>query len=354
MHLHPPPDTPARRATSTRPVAGAGRERDQAGRQGRLNILLASPVAPEAIDALRMAHDVVTAFDQPDALPELLGDCNVIIVRSGVQLAADMLRRAPSLQLIVRAGSGLDNIALDYARDHGVRVVRVPGPSAQAVAELTFGLILALSRKIAYADALIRQGHWPKPQLGGLLLHGKVLGVVGAGRIGARVGELGAAWGMRSIGCVKANDMSSKVALLAHKNIELRDFATVVLEGDIVSIHTPLDSSTRGMIDDTVIAKMKPGALLINTSRGGVVDEAALLEALRDGHLGGAALDVHECEGEGIIPALSEFDNVVMTPHIGGMAVESQSIIGRRVIELIDAHISGSLDATATPDEHVL
>ena len=319
-----------------------------------MKILLASPIAPEAIDKLRKAHDVVIAFDRPGELPELVGGSDVIVVRSGVQLTADVLSRAPSLRLIVRAGSGLDNIALDYARDHGVRVARVPGPSAQAVAELTFGLILALSRKIVYADALIRRGHWPKPQLGGLLLHGKVLGIVGAGRIGTRVGELGAAWGMRSIGCVNPDDNGRKIALLTQGNLELWDFATVVLEGDIVSIHTPLDSSTRGMIDDTVIGKMKPGALLINTSRGGVVNEAALIEALRDGHLGGAALDVHDSEGEGVIPALSEFDNVVMTPHIGGMAVESQGIIGRRVIELIDAHISGSLDVTATPDERIL
>jgi D-3-phosphoglycerate dehydrogenase len=318
-----------------------------------VKLLLASPISPDAIDHLRSLHDVVTAFDSTEPLSTLARDRQAIIVRSGVTLSADVLAAAPDLELIVRAGSGMDNIDLDHAAARSIRVVRVPGPSAQAVAELTFGLILTLSRKIALADALIRRGHWPKRQLGGYLMHGKVLGVIGAGRIGGRVAELGAVWGMRPIGCVKEGDLVATERLRA-RGIERGDFDTVVSEADVVSVHTPLADDTRGLIDAVVLGKMKPGSLLINTSRGGVVDEDALYDALRSGHLAGAALDVHEQEGEGVVPRLAEFDNVVMTPHIGGMALESQAIIGRRVIELIDAYVQGSLDDTLSADEFIL
>jgi D-3-phosphoglycerate dehydrogenase len=318
-----------------------------------VKLLLASPISPDAIDHLRSIHDVVTAFDTPAPLASLVHDRHAIVVRSGVTLSSEVLGAAPDLELIVRAGSGIDNIDLDHAKARGLRVVRVPGPSAQAVAELTFGLILALSRKIAHADALIRQGHWPKRDLGGYLLDGKVLGVVGAGRIGGRVAELGAAWGMRSMGCIREGDPVAAEALAA-RGIERYDFDTVVSEADIVTVHTPLMDETKHLIDAVVLGKMRPGSLLINTSRGGVVDEEAVYEALRSGHLAGAALDVHEREGEGVVPHLSDFPNVVMTPHIGGMALESQAIIGRRVIELIAAHLEGSLDSTVTPDEFIL
>lgn len=318
-----------------------------------MKLLLASPISPDAIDQLGSIHDVQSAFDRPDDLSTLAHDREAIIVRSGVMLSADVLAAAPDLELIVRAGSGIDNIDLDHAAERGIRVVRVPGPSAQAVAELTFGLMLTLSRKIAYADRLIRHGHWPKRDLGGYLLNGKALGVVGAGRIGGRVAELGAAWGMRVMGCVRDGDTTAADALAA-KGIERRDFDTVVSEADIVSVHTPLDDDTRGLIDAIVFGKMKPESLLINTSRGGIVDEDALYDALRSGHLAGAALDVHEREGEGVVPRLAAFDNVVMTPHIGGMALESQMIIGRRVIELVTAYVDGCLDETLTADESVL
>lgn len=317
-----------------------------------MKIILASPIAPEAIEALRGVHDVLTAFDAGRDLAALVGDRECVVIRSGAHLTADVIDAAPVLELIVRAGSGLDNIDLDRAAQRGIRVARVPGPSAQAVAELTFGLLLALSRKIAYADALIRAGHWPKRELGGYLLQGKVLGIVGAGRIGGRVGQLGAAWGMRAIGCAKDLPGQPRVAL--PDGVERQDFDTVVSESDVVSVHTPLNDQTRGLIDSTVLGKMKAGAMLVNTSRGGVVDEVALREALDSGHLAGAALDVHEREGEGVIPALATYPNVVMTPHIGGMALESQSIIGRRVVELVDAYLDGRLDQTVTPDEHVL
>lgn len=302
-----------------------------------MKILLLSPIAPEATLELQAAHDVVSAIgvDERD-LPPLLADREAIVLRSGGRITEELLRAAPDMRLIVRAGSGIDNIDLEAARRRGIRVVRVPGPSAQAVAELTFALILGLMRRVPLADRSMRQGRWLKQQLGGNLLRGKTLGIVGAGSIGSRVGELGVAWRMRVLGCTTRMSDARRLAF-AELGITLTDLDTVVAEADILSLHTPLDATTHQLVDAEFLARMKPGAYLVNTARGGVVNEAALREALERGHLAGAALDVHETERDGTIPPLAEFANVVLTPHIGGMALESQSEIGKRIVEIVRA-----------------
>ncbi len=319
-----------------------------------MNIILASPIAEEAVVALRTQHEVHVAWDDFGAhRADLLADGECIIFRSGVEMSADLIDLLPNLGLIVRAGSGFDNIDLDHARSRGVRVVRVPGPAAQAVAEFTFGLMLSLARNVTLADRLMRAGHWPKRELGGNLLDGKTLGVVGAGNIGSRVGVLGAAWGMKVLGCVGHVELANTGWYSDH-GIEIVDISTVIAEADYLTIHTPLDATTRGLIGSAELNAMKPGAFLINTSRGGVVDESALAGVVTSGHLAGAALDVHEKEGEGTIPDLSVLSNVILTPHIGGMAFESQSAIGRRLPELIDAYLAGVLDDEATSAETIV
>src|SRR4051812_44029944 len=190
-------------------------------------------------------------------------------------MSAAVLDEAPNLELLVRAGSGLDNIDVARARERDVRILRVPGSSAQPVAELTFGLLLSLARKVALADRLLRDGHWPKPQLGGPLLAGQTLGIVGAGRIGSRVGEMGAAWGMRAIGCVDRPD-PAVAAALARRGVALSDFDTVVAEADFLCLHLPLDDRTHHIVDAGVLSRMKTGSFLVNMARGGVVDEVAL------------------------------------------------------------------------------
>jgi D-3-phosphoglycerate dehydrogenase len=302
-----------------------------------MKIILLSPVAPDAAMELQARHDVISAIGLAETdLPPLMADREAIIVRSGARITEELLRAAPATRLIVRAGSGIDNIDLAAARRRGIRVVRVPGPSAQAVAELTFALILTLVRKVALADRNMRQGHWPKHQLGGNLLRGKTLGIVGAGSIGSRVCELGAAWRMRVLGCVTRMSNAKRLAC-DEVGITLTDFGSVVSEADILSLHTPLNQGTHHLVNADVLARMKPGAYLVNTARGAVLDEAALEDSLRRGHLAGAALDVHETEGDGTIPPLADLPNVVLTPHIGGMALESQSEIGQRIVEIVQA-----------------
>ncbi len=318
-----------------------------------MKLLLATPISPDAIELLQARHDVVLGFERPEGIAELIADREGLVFRSGVVISRDILEAAEGLRLIVRAGSGLDNIDLDAAREHGIRVARVPGASPDAVAELTLGLMLAATRNIRLADSLVRQGRWPKHDLGGHLIAGKTLGIVGAGRIGTRVGALCSSIGMHVIGCVEDPD-AEKSKDLAAAGITLSDFGSVITESDFVSIHTPLQESTRNLIDATAIAKMKAGVVLINTSRGGVVDEAAVHEALSSGHVSAAGFDVHEVEGEGVIPEMASLPNVVLTPHIGGMALETQSRIGMRVAEIVESFLAGRLDEVVSPDEHVL
>lgn len=320
-----------------------------------MNILLASPVDPGAVQRLRQTFEVhQLSTPATAALQEAATDSEVVVLRSGVLLSSEVIDNAPRLRLVVRAGSGLDNIDLECAQQRGVRVVRVAGMSAPPVAEFTFALLLSLARKVVLADKLIRDGLWPKPDLGGALLRGKVLGVVGAGNIGGLVGEMGHAWGMRVLGCV-AHPTAEIATGLARRGVSLVDYEEIVGAADFMTLHVPLDEATRHMVDATVLDRMRPGSLLVNVARGGVVDEKALYEALtQGGTVAGAALDVHECEGDGTVSPLVELPNVVLTPHIGAMALDSQRLIGERVLELIEAFHQGRLDEEVRDGEHVV
>lgn len=320
-----------------------------------MRILLASPIDPQAVRWLRRSHDVrQLSGSEPGELARALEDRDAVVLRSGVVLSADVMTGAPDLRLVVRAGSGLDNIDVDHARQHAIRVVRVAGMSAPPVAEFTFALLLSLARKVTVADRLIRIGEWPKPQLGGALLRGKVLGVVGAGNIGGLVGEMGSAWGMHVLGCVAHPD-GRVAAELAQRGITLTDFDDVVDRADFLTLHVPLDESTHHMVDGTVLDRMRPGSLLVNVARGGVVDEKALYDALTEGNsVAGAALDVHEAEGDGTVSPLAALPNVVLTPHIGAMALDSQRLIGERVTELIEAFHQGTLNEEVRDGEQVV
>lgn len=320
-----------------------------------MRILVASSIDPGAIDELEGDHDLTRAFNAPEAtLREVVTDREVLVFRSGVSISAPVLDAAPDLRLLVRAGSGLDNVDVEHARRRGLRVIRVPGSSAQPVAEFTYALLLSLTRKVALADRLLREGHWPKAQLGGPLLTGKTLGIVGAGNIGSRVGELGVAWGMRALGCV-ANMTEPVAAELRRKGVTPASFDEVVAESDFLCVHVPLDQTTRHMIDARVLSHMKRGSYLVNVARGGVVDEQALYAELSEGDkLLGAALDVHEREGEGTRSPLADLPNVVLTPHIGAMALDAQRLIGNRVVELVTAFDKGVLDETVSALELVV
>ena len=307
-----------------------------------MKVVLASPIDPATTEILQARYDVEQA--DPAELHSAVADAEIVILRSGPVLSAEVLNGAPRLRLVVRAGSGLDNIDVDAARARGIAVVRIAGMSAAPVAELTFALLLSLARKVTLADRLIRVGRWPKQQLSGPLIRGRTLGVVGAGNIGGLVGQMGYAWGMHVLGCVARPD-ATLGEQLAQRGITLTDFDEILERADFVTLHVPLCDTTRHLVDAEVLDRMREGSLLVNMARGGVVEEKALREALIEGRtVAGAALDVHETEGEGTISPLAALPNVVLTPHIGAMAADTQQRIGARVLELVEAYRDGRLE----------
>ncbi|MDX1645749.1 MAG: NAD(P)-dependent oxidoreductase [Longimicrobiales bacterium] len=301
-----------------------------------MRILVASQISPVALEELAKHHEIVEAVNQPeDVLEERIAGCHALLFRSGVQITADVMAASPDLQLVVRAGSGIDNIDLDYVAERGIALARVPGPGARAVAEMTFALMLGLARQMLPADRALREGRWTKYQVRGHLLHGKTLGVYGAGNIGSRVARMGVAWGMRVLACVEENTPERRREF-AEEGITLASPETLLSEGDFVTLHVPLNDETRGLIGREELARMKPSAFLVTLARGGVVDEAALLEALEAGELAGAGLDVHENEGEGHVSPLAHRSDVILTPHIGATTVDTQDIIGARIVEIVE------------------
>jgi phosphoglycerate dehydrogenase-like enzyme len=302
-----------------------------------MRILVASKIDPDALATLSANHDVVTAIgaSRPD-LERLMVDREALVFRSGLDIDGALLDSAPQLTTIVRAGSGLDNLDLARVRDRGIHLERIPGPGARAVAELTFALFLGLARQVVLVDRQLRAGHWAKNEVVGWNLGGKTLGIVGLGSIGSTVARLGQGWDMRVVGCVDHPNAERQAKFAAH-DIELLSLEEVLEQSDFVSVHVPLGPQTRGLIGRAELARMKPRSFLVNIARGGVVDEAALLEALTAGERPtGAGLDVHVAEGEGKISPLAALPNVIVTPHIGATTVDAQREIGVEIVRIIE------------------
>ncbi len=304
-----------------------------------MKIMIASSIDKDAIEVLKEHHEVVCAFRDvtEEMLRTLIRDCEVLVFRSGVEISAQLMECAPDLKLLVRAGSGLDNLDFDYVQQRGLKLVRIPQPGARAVMEMAFAFMLALSRRLLEADRSMRESRWAKHELDGHLLLGKTLGIVGVGNIGSCLADMGIAWGMNVIGCVE-HSSPERVQMFHEKGVQIVEFDQVLTEADYLSVNVPLKESTRTLIGSAEFARMKPGSYLINLARGGVIDEKALYEALTErGQLRGAALDVHEQEWEGRVSPLARLPNVILTPHIGAMAVDTQREIGRRVVEAVSS-----------------
>lgn len=304
-----------------------------------MKILIASSICPNALEKLNRIHDVVTAINgSEDELCAAITDREVLVFRSGVQINQRVMSCAPDLKLLIRAGSGLDNLDFGYSQQRGIQLVRIPEPGAQAVAELAFGMMISLARQIRFNDGELRKGHWTKHKTTGYVLRDKVLGIVGAGNIGSRVGQMGIAWRMQAIGCIEDDPPAGEIESLIEKGIQVTDLEEVVSSADFLSIHVPKTESTLNLIDAEVLSWMKPTSFLINLARGGIVDEQALFYALQNEQHGpaGAALDVHVEEGEGKISPLASLPNVILTPHIGAATVDTMREIGQRIIETVD------------------
>lgn len=274
-----------------------------------------------------------------EEIAQKIGNYDIVIVRSRTTLTKDLIEKAVKCKIIARVGVGLDNIDSDFAKTRNIRVINAVEGAMNAVAELVLALMLSMAREIPRADREIRNGNWIKKELMGTELAGKYLGIVGLGNIGKRLARLARALNMNIIGfdVIPIDpEFAKEVGLMK------ADLDTLLQSADYVSLHVPLLDSTKNMINAERISKMKKTAKIINTSRGGTIDEDALYDALKSGNLGGAALDVFEKE-----PAtgqkLTTLPNVICTPHIGAQTKEAQSLAANVIAEKIIQILRGVL-----------
>jgi len=265
-------------------------------------------------------------------LSTIAKDYDVIVVRSRTKITKEIIQvSAPSVKIIARVGVGLDNIDINEAEANGIHVINSPEAAANAVSELVIGLMLSLARSIPFADIETKKGNWIKKDLTGVELRGKYLGIIGVGNIGRNIGRIGRALRMNLIGydIIPINrDFTREVGMI------VADFNTLLESADFVTCHVPLTAETKKMFSADKFSKMKPSAFLINTSRGEVIDENALYEALKNGRIAGAALDVFETEPP-MNKMLLQLPNVICTPHIGAQTKEAQQLAAMVIAEKI-------------------
>jgi D-3-phosphoglycerate dehydrogenase len=285
-------------------------------------VLVTDKLSEEGLALLQAAPDVavdVRLKPPADELRAAAAMCDGWIVRSGTKITADLIEAASKLKAVARAGAGVDNIDVEAATRKGVVVMNTPGGNSVAAAEHTIGMIFALARNIARGDASLRRKAWERSKLMGVELEGKTLGVIGLGRIGREVAVRGRGLKMKVVG----SDPYLSESRAKEMDIQLAEVGEVLETSDVVTVHVPLSDETRGLIGRDELARMKPSAMVINCARGGIVDEEALAEALREGRIAGAAVDVFESEPPADSPLLA-LDNVVLTPHLGASTKEAQ------------------------------
>ena len=298
-------------------------------------VLVCDPISEKAINLLLEKGLNVKFYNRnKERLDDIISEFDIIIVRSATKVTKSIIDKAVNLKIIARAGAGLDNIDVKYATTKGIRILNSPISVANAVAELTIGLIIALLRRIPQAYMSMKEKKWRKKECLGYELEGKTLGIIGLGNIGSRVAIKAKGLGLHVIG-YKRTKLSYYAKKLGIEAAETLD--NLLRKSDIITLHVPLTPDTYHMIDASKIDLMKDGAYLINTSRGGVIDGRALLKALDDGKIAGAALDVWENE-----PPKYDWEwklaghpKVIPTPHIGAMTVEAQNKAGVYIAEKI-------------------
>ena len=293
-----------------------------------MKIVIAEKISPAAIDVFRKEPrwTVLTPEQLDGKLAAHLEDADALIVRSAIDVNAALLKNAAHLRVIGRAGVGVDNIDLDAATRKGVAVMNTPGANAVAVAEHTIALMLALARHLCRANELMRAGRWEKKSLQGSELRGKTLGIIGLGRIGMEVARRVRGFGMT----VVAHDPFISPTIAREQEIRMAGLDEIYAESDYLTLHVGLTPQTTGMINAVSLAKMKRGVRLVNCARGELIQDAALADALKRGHVAGAALDVFSEEPPKNSPLIA-LENVITTPHIAGSTYEAQEAVGYQI-----------------------
>ncbi len=307
-----------------------------------MRVLVTEPLAEPGIQRLRAHAEVDVRLKlSPEELKRIIPGYEALIVRSGTKVTRELIEAGARLRVIGRAGTGVDNIDLKAATEHGVIVVNAPTANCVAAAEHTIALLLALARNIPQADQAMRRGEWDRHRFVGTAITDKTLGLIGFGRVGSEVARRAKGLGMRVI----AYDPYMPAERARALGVELRSLEDVLQEADFVSLHVPLTEETRHLMNARTLALMKPGSYLINVSRGGVVDEEALYQALQSGHLAGAALDVFSEEPPRDNPLVG-LPNVITTPHLGASTAEAQVGVALEVAEAVIAALEGRLPPT--------
>ncbi|MFW6131173.1 MAG: hydroxyacid dehydrogenase [Candidatus Aminicenantaceae bacterium] len=291
-------------------------------------ILIADALSPEALEELQSVQDfevtVKTGMDEAEFV-KTIPDYNAVVVRSATKVTQNVINAASNLELIVRAGIGLDNIDLSAAKEKGIQVANTPEATSISVAEHTLGLMLALVRNHGKANISMKEHKWEKKKLKGTELYKKTLGIIGSGRIGLEVAKRALAFGMRVI-------VFDIVDIDTALDVKQVSFEELLSESDIISLHIPLTEKTKHILSTEEFNKMKNGVMIVNAARGGTVDEKALLNALESGKVRAAAVDVFETEPPDDF-SLIDHDNVIATPHIGAAAEEGQKRAGMDVVK---------------------
>ena len=296
-----------------------------------------------AVASLAAAHDtryLPDLVDRPDALAAEAADADALVVRNRTQVRGALLEGARKLRVVGRLGVGLDNIDVQACEARGIAVIPATGANAQAVAEYVIATAMLLLRGAFLSTDEVAAGRWPRTALSsGREIAGRTLGVIGFGDIGRRAARMGRALGMRAIGHDIA--LPSNAAAWRDEHVEPRDLDALLAGADVVTLHVPLVTTTRNLIDARRLAAMKRGAILINTARGGVVDEAAVAAALASGQLGGAALDVFDTEPLPAGSPLAGAPNLLLTPHIAGLTQEANARVSTMIAERVLAMLAG-------------
>ena len=302
-----------------------------------MNILVVEALAPEGLELLRRHHQVDERLGLPkDEIAAILSGYDALVVRSQVKVDAELIAAGTRLVVIGRAGVGVDNVDLDAATRAGIVVVNAPTGNTIAAAELTLALLFGLARKTAAADASMRRGEWKRSQLTGTELRGKTLGIVGLGKIGQAIAVRARALQMRVVG----SDPFVTPEQAASFGVELVSFEEVVVRSDVITVHVPKTRATTGLINAAAIERMRPGVMLLNVARGGIIDEADLAEALRSGKVAGAGIDVFNAEPPTGSPLL-DAPNTLLTPHLGASTAEAQVAVSEEVAEQILEVLAG-------------
>jgi D-3-phosphoglycerate dehydrogenase len=300
-------------------------------------VLVAEELSSAAIAQLESGFEVryVDGSDRAALLPALAG-VDAVIVRSATRIDAEALAKAPNLRVVARAGVGLDNVDVEAATKAGVMVVNAPSSNTVSAAEHAVGLLLAVARNVPQAMASLKAGEWQRSRFTGAELYGKVAGILGLGRIGELVAQRLAAFCMQVI----AYDPYVPTARAAQLGVRLVGLEDLLAEADFISVHLPKTAETSGLIGERELRLVKPGVLIVNAARGGIVDENALALALKDGRVGGAGIDVFATEPPADSPLLA-FPNVVVTPHLGASTHEAQEKAGTQVARSVRLALSG-------------